>query len=110
VHGTKRTRWPAGAVLALLAGAVVSCGISCGTPSRRPFAASESVAVFSDAVWAQDEVGRWHLVSATWEFEPELTPADIRYQFREGRVLTPGYFAQVLKRLQRLKEVRDESD
>ena len=80
------------------------CATGCATPSSRAFAASETVAVFHDAVWAQDDAGRWHLVSAVWDFEPELTPDQIRYEYREGKVLTPGYFARVLQRLDELKE------
>jgi len=57
------------------------------------------VGVFTDATWAQDESGAWHLVSATWAFEKGLTPEDIRYNFREGRVLTPGWLEEIMNRL-----------
>jgi len=83
--------------LAMLVLVVVSCASGC--VNTRPYAASQSVACFTNAVWAKDDDGKWHMVSADWNFEPELTADDIRYQFREGRALTPGYFADVLKRL-----------
>jgi len=86
---------------ALLLGAVAACAMSCAgpAPTDRVFPASEAVAVFTDAIWARDEAGRWYLVSAEWNFEPELSDVDVRYQYREGRVLTTGYFLRVLDRL-----------
>jgi len=32
-----------------------------------------------------------------------MKSADIRYQYREGKVLTPGWYAEILKRLKEKK-------
>jgi len=96
---TRRTEPPAIAALAALVVLAALCATGCAIPDRPPFAASESTAVFTNAVWAQDEAGKWWLVSADWDFEPEMKPMDIRYQYREGKVLTPGWYAEILKRL-----------
>jgi len=96
---TKRIEPPAIAALAALVVLAALCATGCVIPDRPPYAASQSTAVFTNAVWAQDEAGKWWLVSADWDFEPEMKPADIRYQYREGKVLTPGWYAEILKRL-----------
>ena len=75
----------------------VSCATGC---VGRPYAAYRGVAVFTDATWAQDADGEWHLVSAKWTFEKSLTAEDVRYQFREGRVLTPGWLEEIMNRLE----------
>lgn len=90
---TRRLTLWLGLTLTLLA---ASCATGCG---GRPYAAYRGVAVFTDATWAQDADGEWHLVSATWAFEKGLTPEDIRYNFREGRVLTPGWLEEIMNRL-----------
>ena len=83
-----------GLTLMLLA---ASCATGC---VGRPYAAYRGVAVFTDATWAQDADGGWHLVSAKWTFEKPLTAEDVRYQFREGRVLTPGWLEEIMNRLE----------
>ena len=101
MHRTMRRGLPT-AALALLAALALSCGIGCAI--RPPYAARRSVACFTNAIWAQDEAGIWHLVRADWDFEPEMTPTDIRYQYREGKVLTPGFFEEILNRLEEDKK------
>jgi len=91
---TKRlTLWLALTLMLLAA----SCATGC---DGRPYAAYRGVAVFTDATWAQDAGGAWHLVSAKWSFEKDLAPEDVRYQFREGRVLTPGWLEEIMNRLE----------
>lgn len=98
----RRIELPAIAVLAGLVALAALCATGCATRGSSPFAASQSTATFTNAVWAQDEAGRWWLVGADWDFEPEMKPSDIRYQYREGMVLTPGWYAEILKRLEEL--------
>ena len=96
----RKTRLPMlwlGLTLTLLA---ASCATGCG----KTYAAYRGVAVFTDATWAQDAEGQWHLVSARWAFEKGLTPEDIRYNFREGRVLTPGWLEEIMNRLEEDKK------
>jgi len=37
------------------------------------------------------------LVGATWETEKGMTLEDVRYNFRRGAVLTPGFAAEILQ-------------
>jgi len=94
VRKTRRPMLWLGLTLMLLA---ASCATGC---VGRPYAAYRGVAVFTDATWAQDADGGWHLVSAKWTFEKPLTAEDVRYQFREGRVLTPGWLEEIMNRLE----------
>jgi hypothetical protein len=55
--------------------------------------------VFEDAVWA--EVDGWLVLrSARWRAEKEMTVEDVRYNFRRGAVLTPGFLAAILDKLE----------
>lgn len=88
-------------LMLLLVAILTAWGLSCATGCNgRPYAAYRGVGIFTNAVWAQDGDGDWHLVSADWQFEKDLTPEDVRYQFREGRVLTPGWLEEIMNRLE----------
>ena len=88
-----------------LIGSFLLCAVSLGVVGKdafrekRPYAASESVATFKKAQWSLDEDGCWHLDDAEWQFESQMAPEDVRYQFREWCLLTPGHLAEVLNRL-----------
>jgi len=86
-------------VWTLMLSATVFAGACAGTASKRPYAASEAVLVFEDAVWAE-EGGRLTLKSARWRAEKEMTIEDVRYNFRRGAVLTPGFLAAILDKLE----------
>ena len=97
----RRTRRLTLLLIMILTVLVATCGSGCG---GRPYAAYKGVGVFTDAVWAKDATGQWHLAEARWQFEKNLTDEDIQYQFREGRVLTPGWLEEILNRLEEGKQ------
>jgi hypothetical protein len=87
-------------VLTLMSSVIAFAAGCAGTASnKRPYAASEAVLVFEDAVWAE-EGGRLVLKSARWRAEKEMTVEDVRYNFRRGAVLTPGFLAAILDKLE----------
>ncbi|HUX01239.1 MAG TPA: hypothetical protein VMY35_09715 [Phycisphaerae bacterium] len=64
--------------------------------NKRPYAASQGVLTFEGAEWVELD-GRLILVGATWKVEKGMTLEDVRYNFRQGVVLTPGFAAEVLQ-------------
>jgi len=89
---TKRTNLLPILILTLLATAyAVGC-----IGNKRPYAASQSVLTFEGAEWVELD-GRLILVGATWETEKGMTLEDVRYNFRRGAVLTPGFAAEILQ-------------
>jgi hypothetical protein len=90
-----RRTWLAVLVLMLLP---LSWTSGCHNP--RPYAAYKAVAVLENAEWVyHEDTEQWHLVRATWKFKTDLTPEDIQYQYREGYLITPGRFEQILREL-----------
>ena len=88
----KRTRLLPVLILMLLATAyAVGC-----IENKRPYAANQSVLTFEDAEWVELD-GRLILVGATWKTEKGMTLEDVRYNFRRGAVLTPGFAAEILQ-------------
>lgn len=81
----------------------------CNGPEKRPYAATDSVATFRSAVWCVDEDGKWYQIEAVWQFEKEMREEDIKYQFREGVVVTPGNWARIQKKLVELKHLKERS-
>ena len=66
----------------------------------RPYASYKAIAVLENAEWVYDEESeQWHLVRATWKFKDGLTPDDIVYQYKDGYLITPGRFEEILREL-----------
>ncbi|HUT60678.1 MAG TPA: hypothetical protein VNA25_22765 [Phycisphaerae bacterium] len=89
---TMRTRWLPTLTLMLLAVAFAAGCIE----NKRPYAASQGVLTFDNAEWVELD-GRLILVGATWKVEKGMTLEDVRYNFRQGVCLTPGFAAEVLQ-------------
>jgi len=92
VQATRRIRL---LTILILTASVLAFATGCGG-AKRPWSGEESVLTFRDAVWVQvgDEIV---LVRATWKAEKGLTIEDVRYLFRGGIVLTPGFGGKVLE-------------
>ena len=85
------------AVWILIASAI---GFAAGCGAKRPYASAEAVLTFEDGEWAQAADGSLVLISARWRTEKEMNLEDVRYNYREGAVLTPGFLAAILDRLE----------
>jgi len=73
----------------------MACAAGC-VENKRPYAASQSVLTFEGAEWVELD-GRLILVGATWKTEKGMTLEDVRYNFRQGVCLTPGFAAEILQ-------------
>jgi len=74
---------------------VAVCAAGC-IENKRPYAASQGVLTFEGAEWVELD-GRLILVGATWKVEKGMTLEDVRYNFRQGVCLTPGFAAEILQ-------------
>ena len=74
----------------------MACAAGCNGGNKRPYAASQAVLTFENAEWVELD-GRLILVGATWTTEKGMTLEDVRYNFRRGVVLTPGFAAEILQ-------------
>ena len=83
----------------ILIASAIGFAIGCNAASKRPYAASEAVLTFENAQWIEVG-GKLYLLSADWKMEKEMNMEDLRYNFRRGAVLTPGFLAKILDRVE----------
>lgn len=94
----------------ILTSSVLLFETGCNGSNKRPYAASDAVATFKEASWKVNEKGENYQVQALWFFEKEMTHEDIVYQYREGIMITPGFWAVIQKRLIELKHLKERSE
>lgn len=85
------SRWTLTA-LALLC--VAGCA---GKTVDRTYPACQGVLSLTDASWVFDADGNLRLVEGTWRAEAGLGLDDIRYNWRNAYLLTPGFVDELMK-------------
>jgi len=90
----KRPTWRR-SIPMLLALACVVAG--CGRVKDRAFPADRGVIALTDAEWAQTPDGRLVLVGGRFKAEKGMDLEDIRYNYRNVYLLTPGFVAELLE-------------